>query len=250
LYLEKENPFTKYFTQESRGRREREGKMNTLASFEMYRSEVFSRQRRDECDIDQIIQRAREGDNKACETLIEQCLPFVVKLAWRFKPFLPHDDYGDIVGIGNLALVTCLDKTLRASQPVAYLMSCAYYRVLEHVSCRASLISNPKTSKATPVRSIETQLWHQNTRASGFSWTARAQYANDWLAEALNSLTPLQREVILVKYGFPQRSFDSLYQLSRAHGVRGRYPSSLKAALRKLRRFALQYRITHEETFV
>lgn len=250
LHLEKENPFTKYCTQESRGCRNGEGKMNTLASFEQYRSEVFSKQRCDEQDIDRIIQRAREGDHKACETLIELCLPFVVKLAWKFKRYLPHDDYGDIVGIGNLALVTCLDKALRASQPVAYLMRCAYYRVLEHVSCRASLISNPKTSKATPVSSIEAHLWLQNTMTSGSSWKTRVPYANEWLTEALNSLTPLQREVIMIKYGFPQRSFDSLYQLSKAQGVRGRYPSSLKAALRNLRMFALKHSFTREEAFV
>lgn len=222
--------------------------MNSLSGFDLFRAEVFSRRRMNWSEIDRLVSLAREGDLKARESITLLCLPYVVWLAWRYKPYLPHDDYGDVVGIGNLALVTCMDGAMNAEHPVRYLMKCAHYRVLEYVACRASLISQPKTSKATHVVSLEATPVLKNTLPYGSKRAVRAIGADhDWLAEALNALTPLQREVVLIKYGFPERSCDSLYKLSLAQGVSGRYTATLKAALRKLRKHALVYHFAREE---
>jgi DNA-directed RNA polymerase specialized sigma subunit len=221
--------------------------MTSLASFDQFRREVFSRPRVDWEEIDQLVWKARAGDEAAREGIIERCLPYVVWLAWHYKPFLPHEDYGDIVGIGNLALVTCLNDALAARNPVVYLMRCAYYQVLEYVARRTSLISVPKTGKAKPVISLEATPALQNSLSDNpVQTTGAADAYQAWLTEALKVLTPLQREVVLVKYGFPERSCDSLYQLSRAQGKSGRYTSSLKAALRKLREYAVKSRFTEE----
>ena len=222
--------------------------MKSLTCFELYRQEVFSLTHFDWDEIDQITEKAREGDSTARETLIKRCLPFVVKLAWRYKPFLPHEDYGDIVGIGNLALVTCLDSALAARHPVGYLMRCALYKVLQHISRRSELIHQPETSTTIPVLSLEEHPVLMATLSETSSQPVEC--SDDWLTRALEVLTPLQKEVVLIKYGFPQRSCDSLYQLSKKQGHRGRYSSSLKVALKKLREHVPKYQFIQEEACV
>ena len=222
--------------------------MSCSTSFDLFRREVFSLDHFNWDEIDQIAERAREGDKTAREALIQRCLPFVIRLAWRYKPYLPHDDYGDIVGIGNLALVTCLDSALAAKHPVGYLMRCAFYRIVKYVARRSSLIHQPETSTAIPVLSLEEHPVLINTLSETSSQPVVP--TDDWLIRALEELTPLQKEVVLIKYGFPQRSCDSLYQLAKKQGHRGRYSSSLKVALRKLREHEPKYQFIQVEACV
>ena len=54
--------------------------------------------------------QAREGDEQARDRLIENCLSYVAYIASRYKRYVHHDDYLDLVGVGNLAIVEHIEK--------------------------------------------------------------------------------------------------------------------------------------------
>ena len=56
-----------------------------------------------------LYEKMKSGDNQARDTLIECCLPMVIKLAEQFSSNNKHIDFEDLVQEGNLALIKSVD---------------------------------------------------------------------------------------------------------------------------------------------
>ena len=104
---------------------------------ELYRSEVRQLPRLTAEDEQELVRRARAGDADARSDLITSCLNYVGFMAARYKYYVNHDDYLDLVGIGNLAVVEHLDRSLLRDNPCAYLRGVVKYH-------SASLLPHPR----------------------------------------------------------------------------------------------------------
>ena len=56
-----------------------------------------------------LYEKMKSGDSQARDTLIECCLPMVIKLAEQFSSNNKHIDFEDLVQEGNLALIKSVD---------------------------------------------------------------------------------------------------------------------------------------------
>src|SRR6266480_301721 len=125
---------------------------DTLTSEELYRSEVRHLPKVTVEKERELIRRARAGDAEARSELITSCLNYVGFMAARYTCYVNHDEYLDLVGIGNLAVVEHLDRSLLRDNPCAYLRGVVKYTVLHYCLAHASLISRPQ--ECTPVYTV------------------------------------------------------------------------------------------------
>ena len=90
-----------------------------MSSVEQYRSEVLRLPRLTRSEESELVCRARNGDTQAKEALIQSCLGYVASVAYRYVCYMQHDDYLDLVSVGNLAIVECFEKALTVDNPAA-----------------------------------------------------------------------------------------------------------------------------------
>ena len=112
-----------------------------LTSVEQYLSEIASLPvltRDEEADL---VCRARLGDEQAKEALLHSCLRYVASVTSRYSCYLEHEEYLDLVSIGNLAIVECLDKALTVDNPVAYLYGVAKLAIRSYCYTHSQLIT-------------------------------------------------------------------------------------------------------------
>jgi len=94
-------------------------------SEELYRREVRCIPRLTVEKEWEIIRRALEGDKEARTALMKSCLNYVGYIAAWHARYVLHDDYLDLVGIGNAEVVERFDEALTKENPGAYLRGCA-----------------------------------------------------------------------------------------------------------------------------
>jgi len=192
---------------------------DTLTSEELYRSEVRKLPTLTVEDEQELVRRARAGDAEARSDLITSCLNYVGFMAARYKHYVNHDDYLDLVGIGNLAVVEHLDRSLLRDNPCAYLRGVVKYTVLHYCFTHASLISRPQQTAPVYTVSLDTarndlQPLSQRLAAQEYSPVGK-QPEYTFLYQALEQLPPQYREVVSCHFGLYGRQAESLYTLSR-----------------------------------
>jgi hypothetical protein len=117
---------------------------NVLTSLEQYRSEVLRLPRLTDSEERDLEQRARLGDEKARQLLIESSLQYVARIAWRYLCYVRQDDYLDLVSVGNLAVVEGIAKALTTTKPCAYLRAVAWYAIRRYSLAHSSLVSKQR----------------------------------------------------------------------------------------------------------
>lgn len=129
-----------------------------LTSQQQYRSDVSSLPlltKNEERDLETL---ARNGDEKAKAALIEGCLKYISFIAWKHLAYIHHDDYLDLVGVGNLAVVECFEKALTTDNPSAYLRGAAKIAVKSYCRRYGSLIARDQNQEIKWVDSLDAPL--------------------------------------------------------------------------------------------
>ena len=190
-----------------------------LTSVEQYRSEVLRLPRltqSQECDL---VSRARAGDELAKGALIESCLQYVASIAWRYARYLRHDDYLDLVGVGNLAIVECVEKALAVNNPAAYLRGVAKLAMKLYCFKHAGLITRGPRQDRVQVGSLdapygESDACYADVLPAPTPESEQEQPNYEMLYQAINSLTEKQRYVILRHLGLDGNASESLGTIS------------------------------------
>lgn len=198
----------------------------------------------------ELRNRARVGDEQARSSLVENCLRYVAYIAAHYKRYVHHDDYLDLVGVGNLAVVEYAEKALVMDSPCAYLFTVARYTIIDYCMTHASLITKSRDSDAPDpfVGSLDAPISQDgHTTLIELLVAPKAEqervdrdYA--WLYKALNTLSEKHRKVLIRHYGLNGSQTESLYKMSRAMSANPG-PKSCSAylieyrALARLRRY-------------
>ncbi len=171
-----------------------------LTSEELYQSEVGCLQRLTKEEEQEIVRRAREGDEEARTILMKSCLNYVGSIAAWHARYVRHDEYLDLVGIGNVAVVERFNEALKQENPGGYLRGCAKYAII-FARRRFSITSldNPVYSNTLKKESV----------------TSEGDPDYSWLYQALEQLPQHFQDVLIKHYGLYNRPVESLYEMSR-----------------------------------
>jgi DNA-directed RNA polymerase specialized sigma24 family protein len=119
-----------------------------------------------------LIERARQGDSEARESLIISCLSYTLGKA-RFIYFERrplHDDLLDLVQEASVLMVTDLDKALKKTNPASYLRGIAYRTISQYCTYHSALIQKPEypleklAQYATTVESLDAPIYNGSKR--------------------------------------------------------------------------------------
>src|SRR5258708_8864450 len=110
---------------------------------ELYRREVRSLPRLTRAEEQELVRRARRGDADARTALIQSCLNYVGFMAAWHARYVFHDEYLDLVGIGNVAVVEHVDEALTRENPSAYLRGSAKFSIIYYCFNPPPLIPPP-----------------------------------------------------------------------------------------------------------
>jgi DNA-directed RNA polymerase sigma subunit (sigma70/sigma32) len=218
-----------------------------LSSVEQYFSElaglpVLSRD--EEADV---VRRARQGDKQAREALLHSCLRYVACITSRYSCYLEHEEYLDLVSIGNLAIVERLDKALTVENPVAYLYGVAKLAIRSYCYTHSQLITQVRGKPMVWTDSLDAPLSNGNgcladCLAAPEQESEQEQPCYSQLYDVIKALTPKQQYVIVRFYGLDGEAPESIASISRrlSQGnpkvtiARNRYNNAISSLRRKL----------------
>jgi DNA-directed RNA polymerase sigma subunit (sigma70/sigma32) len=218
-----------------------------LSSVEQYRSEVLRLPRLTRSEESELVYRARQGDKQAKDELVHSCLRYVCVVASRYVCYVQHEEYLDLVSIGNLAVVECLEKALSVANPVAYLYGVARLAIKSYCYTHSQLITQQRGKPFVWVDSLEAPIGtSQGCLADRLIAPALepqkqpADFAS--LYEAISALTPKQRYVVLRSFGLdgdapePIAAINQRLATTNPNGMlaRNRYNLAIRSLRRKL----------------
>ena len=218
-----------------------------LSSVEQYCSEVARLPILTRCEEAELVRRARLGDVQAKEALLHSCLRYVASVTSRYSCYLEHEEYLDLVSVGNLAIVECLEKALAVENPVAYLYGVAKLAIRSYCYTHSQLMTQVKGRPFVWVDSLDAPLCNGKGCLAD-SMVAQEQAPkkeqSDFarLYDAINALTPKQRYVIMRFYGLDGDAPEPIASISRRLSpdnpkvtvARNRYNIAIRSLRRKL----------------
>jgi len=217
---------------------------DVLTTVELYRRDVRSLPRLTREEEQEVVRRAKIGDVEARTTLVQSCLNYVGFMAAWHARYVFHDEYLDLVGIGNVAVVEHVDAALTRENPCAYLRGCAKYAIIYYCRNRAGLIPTPWYAKRSiSVASLDTPVYANTVQQESVVVREHPDYS--WLYQAVEQLPPRYREVLIRHYGLYDRPVESLYELSRRMSTSVKGSIAYLTEYRALRR--LRHLLTHQE---
>jgi len=187
------------------------------------------------------------GDERAKEALLQGCLRYVAYITSRYSCYLEHEEYLDLVSVGNLAIVERLDKALTVDNPVAYLYGVAKLAIRSYCYTHSQPMTQVKGKPYAWVGSLDAPLCNgKGCLADGLvaqeQTPKKEQSKFARLYAAINALTPKQRYVILRYYGLDGDAPESIASISRRLSptnpkvtiARNRYNIAIRSLRRKL----------------
>jgi DNA-directed RNA polymerase sigma subunit (sigma70/sigma32) len=215
---------------------------NVLTTEELYQREVRSLPRLTITEEQELIRRARNGDTEARTALVQSCLNYVGFIAAWHARYVCHDEYLDLVGIGNVAVVEHVDEALTKENPCAYLRGCAKYSIIYYCFNRSSLIPTPWQAKQKiSVASLDTSGCSNTVQHEPVAAQEQPDYT--FLYQAVERLPTRYQDVLIRHYGLYDRPEESLYEMSRrmSSSVKGSIAYLVEyRALRRLRQLLTQ----------
>jgi DNA-directed RNA polymerase sigma subunit (sigma70/sigma32) len=218
-----------------------------LSSVEQYLNELAGLPvltRDEEADL---VRRTRLGDKQAREALLHSCLRYVASVTSRYSCYLEHEEYLDLVSIGNLAIVECLDKALTVENPVAYLYGIAKLAIRSYCYTHSQLITQVRGRPMVWTDSLDAPLCNckgclADILVAQEQLPQHERSDHGRLYEAINALTPKQRYVIQRFYGLDGDAPESMASISRRLSpinpkvtiARNRYNNAIMSLRRKL----------------
>jgi len=185
-----------------------------LTSEELYQSEVRCLHRLTKEEEREIVKRAREGDEEARTILMKSCLNYVGSIAAWHARYVRHDEYLDLVGIGNVAVVERFNEALKQENPGGYLRGCAKYAIIYYCFNRSSLIPTPWFARRRfSITSLDNPVYSNTLKKESVTSLGDPDYS--WLYQAVEQLPQHFQDVLIKHYGLYNRPVESLYEMSR-----------------------------------
>jgi DNA-directed RNA polymerase specialized sigma24 family protein len=141
-------------------------------------------------------------------------------VAYRYVCYMQHDDYLDLVSVGNLALVECFEKALTVENPVAYLLGVAKLAVKAYCCKHSQLITHQRGQPFVWVDSPDAPRGNGQgclaERLSAPTQESEQEPADfSTLYQAISALTPKQRYVVLRHYGLDGDTPEAIAAISK-----------------------------------
>lgn len=189
---------------------------------------------------DMLVEQARNGSQDAKETLILSGLAYVIRVAYTYFLTLAthHDDFLDLIAIGNLALVEMIDTALTKQRPLIYLLTCAKFAIHHHCYYCSDLITRARNAERKTVRSLDVLLDSDvdlpaSEESSEEGGTNSVLYGA--LYEAISELTERQREAVVRHHGLFGQSEEQFTDIHQGLEVAAnRYRQALRRLRKKL----------------
>jgi hypothetical protein len=215
-----------------------------LTSEELYRSEVGCLHRLTKEEEREIVRRAREGDEEARTALMKSCLNYVGSIAAWHARYAHHDEYLDLVGIGNVAVVERFNASLKRENPGGYLRGCAKDAIIYYCFNRSTLIPTPWFArKRFSITSLDNPVYSNTLKHESVTSQERPDYS--WLYQAVEQLPQQFQDVLIKHYGLYNRPVESLYEMSRRMSNSAKGSMAYLIEYRALKR--LRKQLTEEE---
>jgi RNA polymerase sigma factor (sigma-70 family) len=201
--------------------------LDDLLATTLYAAEVARLPRLSFAEEQDLVIRARAGSPEARHALVVSCLRYGLgKARVSYNTEQPaHDDLLDLAQVASLAMLEDLDRALKRQNPCSYLRGIARRAIALYISYRLSLVSKPSsfTKKmfekydVVTVESLDAPLSSKDTVTHlEFVQAPAADLATlleeeehleerhahyTVLYEALEALSPRQRQVITLRFG-------------------------------------------------
>ena len=127
-----------------------------LSAYTLYHAEVARLARFSREEQEELVARARQGQDEARQLLLLNCLRWTLLFARRmyYERQPQHVDLLDLAAEANLKMVEKMDKALAAHDPVAYLLSIAAQEIRVYCTYRAPLIQRPTWYSRTELAAL------------------------------------------------------------------------------------------------
>lgn len=190
---------------------------DVLSSAQYYRLSLQPlKRRKDLADAVALVERVRSGDLRAREELILLLLNSIEIHARRYSQTYQWAfhcmDSLELVQVGNLAIVACLDRALAIAQPpdhdatyvYPYLLTRAYHAMHRHAWKFHSPITTPPGERAYEVRSLDAPAYRDDEETllcevlaiPEPSPSPACTVQSTHISQALNRLTDQQRAAL------------------------------------------------------
>jgi RNA polymerase sigma factor (sigma-70 family) len=174
-----------------------------LTNEEAYSKDVGELPRLSREEQNALVAKALLGDIQAREALILSIVPYVMAVARKYATICTHAnrkriEYLDLVQIGNLALLECLDRALAHQNPIGYLKVAAAGEIIEYCQKYSSLIASYRKRDKSYARPIDLDSLDTPVRCSN------EEEADCTLADTLVAPEPVPEP--------PERDYSALYQ--------------------------------------
>jgi RNA polymerase sigma factor (sigma-70 family) len=225
-----------------------------LTADTLYPKEVARLPKLSRKEEEELVARARAGDQEARHALVESCLSHALgKARFLYNQRRPgHDDLLDLVQEASLHMVADLDDALAIDDPTAYLRGIARRAISRYCLYHAGLIQKPEytlalvkrrqhPATAEDVESLERLIHEKHIRVDLFSAPEpqpdekhqRARYA--FLYQAIKKLGRKQRSAIIQLYGLYGQPAKTVKEIG--HGYAGTVQVRIYDARRRLRKY-------------
>lgn len=147
-------------------------------------------------EIDSLLEKSREGDNSSKEELINRLYPLIVSSIKRY--YNRMDQYEDLISEGNIIVLECINSydTNRGVYFLGYVKTMLKYNYLNKHKDRIHMSLN------TPLEEESSEEWVDllESQDDGPLEILIKSYEEDLLGEALEALTPRQRDIVVQFY--------------------------------------------------
>ncbi|MBR6708307.1 MAG: RNA polymerase sporulation sigma factor SigK [Clostridia bacterium] len=183
--------------------------------------------------------RARQGDERAREKLIEHNLRLVAHIVRKYYGSNPNSE--DLVSIGSIGLIKAIDsfRVENGAKFATYAAKCIqneilmYFRARKKLGCEVSINETIDTDRdGNPLTYIDI-IATEDTIADDLDRRIRTERALKLVNTALD---PRERQIIVMRYGLGEASPKTQREVAALLGISRSYVSRIeKAALEKLR---------------
>ncbi len=187
----------------------------------------------------ECFQKAKKGDRRAREMLIEHNLRLVAHIVKKY--YSTYKNQEDLVSIGTVGLIKAIDSfdISNGARFATYASKCLqneilmYFRSQKKASCEVSINETIDMDKdGNPLTYIDI-ISCEDTIAEDIDLKISSKKAIDIINSAL---TPRERQIIILRYGLNNRRPVTQREIASALGISRSYVSRIeKSAIDKIR---------------
>ncbi len=187
----------------------------------------------------ECFRKAKKGDRKAREILIEHNLRLVAHIVKKY--YSTYKNQEDLVSIGTVGLIKAIDSfdISNGARFATYASKCLqneilmYFRSQKKASCEVSINETIDIDKdGNPLTYIDI-ISCEDTIAEDIDLKISSKKAIDIINSAL---TPRERQIIILRYGLNNRRPVTQREIASALGISRSYVSRIeKSAIDKIR---------------